>query len=155
MRCHAPKPIIAMVSLAIALLASLGGGQASAASGATASTAALKFPPHTPPWLVQAETHTAKGLGDPDATVVFVALGRFPIVVLKGKFVCNGCSHGPSGAAAPTGKYAATRFDGVRHQSTDFALSNTLAATTASLCGGSRCTTHELSRCSLPSTRCA
>jgi hypothetical protein len=123
------------------LVAAIGASLGSAAIAARASAAALQFPAQTPPWLVEAETRTANRLGDPNASVVSVTLGRFPTVVLKGKFVCNACSHGPRGAPAPTGAYAATRFDGVRHQSTDFALSNTLAAATANLCNGSTCTT--------------
>jgi hypothetical protein len=133
---------LGVVALAAALVAAAGAGSGSAAIAARASMASLQFPPQTPRWLVEAETRTAKGLGDPDASVVSVTLGRFPVVVLKGKFACNACSHGPSGAAAPTGNYAATRFDGVTHQSSDFGLSQTLAAATASLCNGSGCTTN-------------
>jgi hypothetical protein len=133
---------IGVVALAAALFAAAGAGSGSATRAARASAASLQFPPQTPRWLVEAETRTASGLGDPNATVISVTLGRFPIVVLEGKFVCNACSHGPSGAAAPTGNYAATRFDGVTHQSSDFGLSQTLAAATASLCNGSRCTTN-------------
>jgi hypothetical protein len=133
---------VGVVALAAALFAAAGAGSGSATIAARASVASLQFPPQTPRWLVEAETRTASGLGDPNATVISVTLGRFPIVVLEGKFVCNACSHGPSGAAAPTGNYAATRFDGVTHQSSDFGLSQTLAAATASLCNGSPCTTN-------------
>jgi hypothetical protein len=109
--------IVGIGSLVAVLVAAIGASSGSAAIAARASAAALQFPAQTPPWLVEAETRTANRLGDLDASVVSVTLGRFPTVVLKGKFVCNACSHGPRGAPAPTGAYAATRFDGVRHQS--------------------------------------
>lgn len=111
-----------------------------AAACMTASaSAALVFPAKTPSWIVKATTRTATGLGDPSATVAFVSLGRFPIVVIKGDFVCNACSRPSNAVPAPTGHYAAVRFDAVTHQGTDFGLSNTYGGATSSLCNGSDC----------------
>jgi hypothetical protein len=111
---------------------------------APAGVADLRFPPNTPQWIATAATRTAQSLGDPKADVVSVSLGRFPIVVLKGAFVCTQCS-GPSGATpAPTGPYVGLRFDGVTHRSTDFALAPTKEIATSSLCGGRACTVRAI-----------
>jgi hypothetical protein len=105
-----------------------------------ASSAAVRFPPKTPQWLVAATTRSATTLGDPNATVVRLTLGRFPIVVIHGDFTCTQCSRPYGASAAPTGHYASLRFDGITHQGLDFGLSPTRPGATGSLCGGSPCT---------------
>jgi len=110
-----------------------------AAWAAASATAALVFPPTTPGWIVDAATKTADGLGDPNASLVSLSLGRFPIVVMHGSFTCTTC-HGPSGSAQPTGSYASLRFDALTHHVTDFGLAKTEAQTMSSLCGGEVCT---------------
>jgi len=121
---------------------------AACASGRAASlpaqVTAINFPPDTPRWIVSAAARTARGLGDPRATLVTVSLGRFPIVVLKGNFICSACSRPSSMSTAPSGHFASSRFDGLTHQATDFVLSATRAAAMSSLCNGSPCTMRAL-----------
>jgi hypothetical protein len=83
-----------------------------------------------PPWLAQAAHQAATHQSDGTAptSIVYVApRSRFPRVVLTGSFVCVSCSHGPNGAAAPSGTVAELRFDGKTHLSCDFALCTTCA----------------------------
>ena len=129
---------------ALPLLLALAGGSLVGVSAASASSAAprgVRFPSQTPHWIALAATQTVRSLGDPDATVVSLRLGRFPIVVLHGNFRCTLCSR-PSGSTAlvPTGHYAALRFDAVSHETTDFGLSASLQTLTRDdLCGGTAC----------------
>ncbi|HAL25754.1 MAG TPA: hypothetical protein DCP25_03325 [Chloroflexi bacterium] len=109
---------------------------------APAASAELRFPALTPSWVVTAATKTAAGLGDPNATVMSVRLGRFPVVVLKGTFTCPQCSRPSSATPVQTGRYVALRFDAVSHEVTDFGLAQTEPAATSSLCEGSPCTTR-------------
>jgi len=130
---------------ALPLLLALAGGSFVGVSATPASTAAargVQFPPHTPHWIAKAATQTAQSLGDPDATVVSLRLGRFPIIVLHGTFRCNLCT-GPYSTPAPRGHYAALRFDAVSHQTTDFALSPSWQHISSDdLCGGTACTSR-------------
>ena len=78
-----------------------------------------------PLWLQRAAQTAAQGLSDgtTPVSIAYVApRSRFPRVVLTGHFVCTACSHGPNGAAPPTGTVAELRFDGKTHLSRDFAL---------------------------------
>jgi hypothetical protein len=96
-----------------------------------------------PLWLQQAAHTTAAHLSDgtvPTSISYIAPRSRFPRVVLTGHFVCNDCSHGPSGAAVPTGTVAELRFDGETHISRDFSLCNTRAQCEANLCSFGRCT---------------
>jgi hypothetical protein len=96
-----------------------------------------------PLWLQQAARMAATHLSDrtvPTSISYIAPRSRFPRVVLTGQFVCNDCSHGPSGAAVPTGTVAELRFDGVTHLSRDFSLCNSRAECNANLCDFGRCT---------------
>jgi len=68
------------------------------------------------------------------------AVVALPARCLTGSFVCNGCSHGPSGTVVPTGTVAEIRFDGKTHFSRDFALCKSRAQCEASLCSFGTCT---------------
>jgi hypothetical protein len=111
--------------------------------------ALLAFPPAAsaavgpPPWLEQAARRAAAPLSDgtvPTAIAYLAPRSRFPRIVLTGSFVCNDCSHGPSGAPAPAGSVAELRFDGKTHLSRDFALCKTRAQCDAGLCSFGACT---------------
>jgi hypothetical protein len=105
-------------------------------AGASASVGA-------PGWLVRAAHRSATQLSDRTVptTIVYIApSSRFPRLVLNGSFICNGCSHGPSGTVVPTGTVAEIRFDGKTHLSRDFALCKSRARCEASLCSFGTCT---------------
>ena len=131
---------------ALPLLLALAGGSLVGVSAATASNAAARsvsFPPQTPHWIAKAATQTVRSLGDPDATVVSLQLGRFPIIVLHGTFRCTLCSRPSPATPVPTGHYAALRFDAVSHQATDFGLSASRQSLESDdLCGGTACTSR-------------
>lgn len=96
-----------------------------------------------PAWLVRQARQAAARLADGSVgtAITYVApASRFPRVVLTGRFVCDGCSHGPTGTRAPTGTVAELRFDGKTHQSRDFALCTSRAHCDASLCSFGACT---------------
>lgn len=108
-------------------------------AGSSAASAAAR----PPSWLVEAAGRSAAALSDGSVptTIVYVAPGsRFPRVILTGSFTCNGCSHGPSGAAVPTGTVAEIRFDAKTHLDRDFALCKSRAQCDASLCSFGACT---------------
>jgi hypothetical protein len=110
---------------------------------AGSSTASAAAPAGPLSWLVQAAGRSAAALSDGSmpTTIAYVApLSRFPRVILTGSFTCSACSHGPSGAAAPTGTVAEIRFDGRTHLSRDFALCKSRAQCDASLCSFGACT---------------
>jgi len=110
---------------------------------AGSSTASAAAPAGLPSWLVQAAGRSAAALSDGSmpTTIAYVApLSRFPRVILTGSFTCGACSHGPSGAAAPTGTVAEIRFDGKTHLSRDFALCKSRGQCDASLCSFGACT---------------
>jgi hypothetical protein len=110
---------------------------------APSAVSAISGPPL---WLRQAAQSAATHLSDgtvPTKISYIESNARFPRVVLTGSFVCNDCSHGPSGAPAPTGAVAELRFDGETHQSRDFALCKTRAQCDASLCSFGACTRAE------------
>ena len=111
-----------------------------AALACTTASSATAGPPS---WLVEAAHQAAVRLtdGTVPTTIAYVEpSSRFPRIVLTGSFVCNGCSHGPTGAAVPTGTVAELRFDGMTHLSRDFALCKSRAQCDASLCSFGACT---------------
>jgi hypothetical protein len=104
---------------------------------------ALAATSRPPVWLRQAAQSAASHMSDRTVPTTISYIGpsaRFPRVVLTGSFVCNDCSHGPSGAPAPTGTVTELRFDAKTHQSRDFALCKTRAECDASLCSFGGCT---------------
>jgi hypothetical protein len=105
---------------------------------AVAAAAAGGFSAGTPPWIQRAVLTTAKQLEYPQPDSIEVTLGRFPRVVITGKFRCNLCSR-PSGAPVQTGTVAALRFDAKTRRGTDFALCNARHDCLAGLCGGGGC----------------
>ncbi len=131
--------------LALPLMVAVAGGSlvgVSAAAGSGAAAGAVRFPTRTPHWIAVAATQTARSLGDPNATVVSLRLGRFPIIVLRGNFRCDLCSR-PTSGPVPTGHYAALRFDAVTRQTTDFGLSaSEQTISSDDLCGGRACTSR-------------
>jgi hypothetical protein len=121
---------------------------ASLLAGATALTASsaqtrLRFPARTPQYIVVAAERSAQSLGDRDATVVSVQLGRFPVVVLTGTFRCPQCSRPTNSTPVQTGRYASLRFDGVTHQVTDFGLSPSKPTSRSDLCGAGNCASRK------------
>lgn len=128
----------------VSVLAVAGAVTRSAGSSTRPATVSnLRFPARAPAWLVASVRRSARGLGDPNATLVRLTLGRFPTVVMKGNFTCTGCSRPSNSARVPSGRYASMRFDGITHQSTDFGLAQTLAGAMSGLCNGSACTSRE------------
>lgn len=105
---------------------------------AVAAAAAGGFPPGTPAWIQRAVLTTAKQLEYPQPDSIEVTLGRFPRVVITGRFRCDLCSR-PSGAPVQTGSVAALRFDAKTRRGTDFALCNARHDCLAGLCGGGGC----------------
>ena len=108
-----------------------------------ASAAAAAATGAPPAWLEQAARTAGAHLSDGTSSTTISFVGpnsRFPRVVLTGSFVCNDCSHGPSGGPALAGRVAELRFDGKTHLSRDFALCKTLEQCDASLCSFGACT---------------
>jgi hypothetical protein len=105
---------------------------------AVAAAAAGGFPPGTPPWIQRAVLTTAKQLEYPQPDSIEVTLGRFPRVVITGRFRCNLCSR-PAGAPVQTGLVAALRFDAKTRRGTDFALCKARHDCLAGLCGAGGC----------------
>jgi hypothetical protein len=127
--------ILVAAALAVTLLVA-----AAAGSAASSATSYLRFPAGTPPYIAAGAKRTAQSLGDPNATVMSLQLGRFPVIVLSGNFRCNACSVPPgSTAPTPTGRYASLRFDAVTRKVTDFGLSKTKPGSLSGLCGAADC----------------
>jgi hypothetical protein len=108
----------------------------SLASSATSRGAGLHFPASAPRWLVKATEQSARGLGDPRATLVDLRLGRFPIVVIRGSFRCAACSRPCCNVPEQTGHYVTLRFDAVTRRVHDFGLSPRSPGTLSPLCSG-------------------
>jgi hypothetical protein len=111
-------------------------GEASPAWGArTARGADLDFPAGTPSWLVSATRDAAVGFGDPNPAVLDLRLGRFPIVQIRGSFICERCSV-PPGHPLITGSYLTLTFDGVTHSIHDYGITTTKPGKLGPLCPG-------------------
>jgi hypothetical protein len=132
---------------ALPLLVALAGASLVGVSASSASSAAargVRFPPQTPHWIALAATQTVRSLGDADATVVSLRMGRFPIIVLHGNFRCTLCSRPSDSTLVPTGHYAALRFDAVSHETTDFGLTASPQNISSDvLCGGTACASRK------------
>jgi hypothetical protein len=126
------RPVL-LVGLGLGLAASGGASQPSAAS---ARGAELEFPSRTPRWLVAATQRAARGYQDPNATVVDLRLGRFPIVVIRGEFRCSLCDRRASDAPIPTGHYLTLKFDATTHRVHDVGLSPHRPGKISPLCAG-------------------
>jgi hypothetical protein len=100
---------------------------------------AAGFPPGTPAWIQYDVLATANLLEYPQPDSVEVRLGRFPRVVITGKFRCDACSRPTNDTPVQTGTVAAMRFDAKTRRGTDFGLCNTRRDCLASLCGGGGC----------------
>jgi hypothetical protein len=85
--------------------------------------------------LVSATDRTARSLGDPQAALIDLRLGRFPVVVIRGTFRCDSCPR-PFGATTPTGNFAVVTFDAVTHSLHDLALSTHRPGRIPALCSG-------------------
>lgn len=127
------RPRVARVAILVLAVAV---GWSELASPGAASGAAV------PSWLARAAQRAAAGLSDGSrrTTIRYVApQARFPRVVLRGSFVCHSCSV-PYGAQAPRGTVALIRYDGLTHQSRDFALCPTKTRCDSNLCAFGACT---------------
>jgi hypothetical protein len=128
---------VSVLALAFASLVAIGwSGSASFATLETVGGAGLHFPSNTPAWLVTATEQSARGLGDPKATLSDLRLGRFPVVVIRGNFRCGQCSRFSSNSPVATGHYVTLRFDAVTHHVHDFGLSPRSPGKLTALCSG-------------------
>jgi len=128
------KKFVVAVSLTSLLLMAVTTGLA-----ASSAPNGLRFRAGTPRYIVAAAERSAQSLGDRDAAVVSLQLGRFPVVVLRGNFRCPQCSRPTSSTPVQTGRYASLRFDAVTHQVTDFGLSPSKPTSRSDLCGAGDC----------------
>jgi hypothetical protein len=101
---------------------------------------AAGFPPGTPAWIQHGVLVTAKQLEYPQPDSIEVTLGRFPRVVITGKFRCEMCSRPTSDAPVQTGTVVAMRFDAKTRRGTDFSLCKARRDCLAGLCGAGGCT---------------
>jgi hypothetical protein len=100
---------------------------------------AAGFPPGTPAWIQRDVLTTAKQLDYPQPDSIEVTLGRFPRVVITGRFRCDLCSR-PANTPVQHGTVVALRFDAKTRRSTDFSLCDARRDCLAGLCGAGGCT---------------
>jgi len=98
-----------------------------------------------PTWLVKDAHRAAAGLSDhtvPTKIEYVAPRSRFPIVVLRGSFVCKMCSY-PPGGSVPKAMAVEIRYDGKTHESTDISMCPSSAGCGANLCSFGSCTTRQ------------
>jgi hypothetical protein len=89
---------------------------------------AIPGTPNVPRWLRARTWQTAASLNDPHPAQIVVRL-RIPEhgrivdrVWMRGNFVCNHCSHGPTGTALPRGHLSGFTVDDSTHQTLSFSI---------------------------------